>query len=206
MAQDQRTANFIKDIYHDIVPVDYRCYYLLDTAYTCALQEFVFQQNTLQYILEIDSNFSGKRNEDYVQTDSISTWDLYNLDKAITIPNNFADSMFANERIVGGVDPKTYKEHIDSFKTAASWNEIYAPLKRKWSKKRRMKIVDVYSDSLELSIPKERNKCFNFSKPIFTKDYKYAIVELGNRDSNVVYIYKHEPIGWRQLCGLFVWY
>lgn len=206
MAQERETTSLIQIIYKDIVPKDFKYFYLEDTAYAKKLHEIITEhKNVLEYLIEIDSSFTGKTADDYIIDNNSILWSSYKLTNAVTIPNSSFDSIYNNTRIIMAVDDKFYAKHQDSFKKAAPWNEIFAPVNNKLSKKKKMQRLSDYGDSLDLSIPKERTLCFHFSKPEFTKDYKYAIFDSGNGDSNTVYIYRYQDSTWKQLCPIMVW-
>lgn len=199
-----------KDLYragiYDIVPAGYRYYYLLDTAYSLNTDWYFKNKSTLECLTRIDPDFAAATPELHDRTDTVIYWSSYHLDKAIVIPNDTADEMFTSSRSVALVDYDFYRQHKDSLDKTAAYNEIFMPVRPEWGKRKIRRMVADYADTLEQTIPEERYTYFEFSKPIFSSDYKYAFIHMGTKDSNCLNVYKYDQGRWKKLATTFIEY
>jgi hypothetical protein len=204
-AQENRTVQFINAIYHNIVPATCKYYYLLDTGSATYAKSALIAFNAFPYVTKLDSNFTIDIVEKFNTPDTSILWSSYHLKNAITVANNQADSMFSNERSIEMIDYRFYEKHKDSLKKTKAFNEGYAPVDFKWSKKRKLLVVAAYGDSLDQSIPEERLEYFRLSRPVFTDDDRYAMIWYGAGEHNYcLYIYRKEKNGeWKILTKIF---
>ena len=203
--QDKKVVQFINDIYHDIVPRMYKYYYLLDTGNATYAKSSLVLYEVFSNITKLDSNFTKEIIDKFCSPDTPILWSSYHLKDAIIVPNNRADSMFANWRTIQMIDHRFYEKNKDSLKNAKAWNEIYAPVNFRWGKKKKMQIMDAYGDSLDRSIPIERDNYFCFSRPVFTNNDKYAMIWYSKGEHDYcLFIYRKEENGkWKILSKIF---
>jgi hypothetical protein len=195
-AQDRKVEQFINDIYHDIVPVSHKYYYLLDTGHATHARASLVAHKAFPYVTKLDSNFTKEIIDKFNSPDTPILWSSYLFKDAVIIPNNQADSMFDNGRSIELIDYRFYEKNKDSLKKTKPWSEIYAPVNFKWSKKKKMQVLDAYADSLDQSIPAERHSYFRFSRPVFTNDDKYAMIWYGEGEHNYcLFIYRSDENG-----------
>lgn len=201
-----KQKQFIEQVYTDLVPANYRYYYLEDTGYAVNIDLFFEDKHTMKYLVRQYPEFAGMSSVDFIKEDSLMVWHTIMPQKARVIPNTAMADTVSKARVIGFIDRKFYEQHKDSILRTRPYNEMHVPVNPPYSRRFKKRLLDQYADSLEAAIPPERTNYYRFGKPVFSKDDRYAIVELGNRDSVSICIYHKVQDRWKLLIKTFTEY
>jgi hypothetical protein len=194
--------SLINSVSSKIVPPSYRYFYLLDTGYAINFTPLI-DSLMLNYVSKIDSEFKDVQATDFEYSDSAIIWSELHIVGARYISRDSAMANCGLSRQIGFINKKNYKVIGDSLNKSKQYYQIFIPIKEPKRKNKRNRLLHLYGDSLELTIPKEINYYFHFSKPLFTKSKKYAIVEIGNQYSSSIYLLKQQSVQWVEISKLF---
>lgn len=196
-------SDFINEIKSDFIPEDFKFFFLVDSAYAFDC-DLAFEPKTKDSISKIDANFSKLSAEDFLNDTTIINWRLHHINSARFISKDSIEYYYSNTRMISFIKQKFYELHKDSINSKKQFNKIFIPRKRPVFTKKRNKLLNIYSDSLERSIPKEQSKIYTFYKPIFSQDKQYAFFWVGIQDSSTnLYLYKKANQKWKQISHIF---
>lgn len=198
-AQHSFLQNFINDVAEAVVDKDFRYFYYVDYGYGYDGQE---KENVIEMCNELKKKYPDFPEDLLEKSDTTSvSWVGCVLKKGKVVSqkefNNKYRHMFG---IVRHEMPyNTSKKVLDSLNNLKH-DEVYAAVKRGWSDDRIERAMQkaMYDKREELC-------CYRFCTPVFSKDKKYAIIEVNTLGSGQSYIFKYKNGRWIKIQELGWW-
>ena len=197
--QDKVVKGLMEQVVLDHIPVDFKYFNLIDTGLGIILGKGFYKE------FEFKNIFMKKYNDfplEYFIAYKASTsiiWLEYQLPKAKVYTYAQIPKFQSSARETKFLHHKLERSHIDSVKNNLDYTEIAIVYRGKLTRKRASKISKRKWRKHDMLIRKEDKSYFNFSNPIFSKDFKYAIVEVSTGSSSAKFIYLKTDNEWKQV-------
>ncbi len=180
--QDSEIENLINQVAIDVVPNSFAYYFLVPKS---RIQPKIYDSLKNYQIRELKKTYTNlPLNLTYKSTNKTTNWKMYNL-KNVQYPSNKYINPIAPPRTktVTFVKYNIKKQEYDSLVKTKPPHTIIVKKKWLWRKNRIWKNKTFYEELItawkkDLKEKLEEKIYFQFSKPIFTKDKKYAIISV----------------------------
>ncbi len=183
-ARELSKEEFVNEIFSQVTDSSFSKYYLLNQAEPCSFKKFDYEQ-LLQYSLKkmvsIDVLNELAKNASAVFNES--SWSQEKMDKAVCIDAKMTESV---------LDPTGDLKHNSSL-TKREKRKAIKLAEKEWQKK-----------------PLEEKLVFCFSKPVFTDDYQYAVIDMISMNGPIssagsTYFFKRAGSKWELIGKVFGW-
>lgn len=202
LAQSTDIGKFINDMDTIFIPSDFQYFNLLDSSYRPQFDKFTIpikDESAEQFVSE-SNDFNMDEFIQKAKNAPILNWVDYKIENARIysykdIPKNkwdvFLTAIYAYDHIYS-------RKKFDSIRNSHP-NSIYIRVCRNWSKDKINGQVKKARKKWEASTPKEDQKFFTFSTPIFSNDKNYAMVSFRSQRIEMFYIFKWKEGKWTKI-------
>lgn len=181
-----------------VVPKDFRFYNLVDSSFILDINHLISSRNPLlkKFV---------KDNPDFNLSEFLSAssdlekidWHNYKLNGVHLYSYNDIPKFATHFRLTTVIPHKISKYELDSLNHTKKYNEVIVPVKKWWSEKRIEKEVEKKWNERDENTILENKKYFIFSTPIFSLNFKYAIIELvTGGEGSTTYVFKKVDNDW----------
>ncbi|NDV47212.1 hypothetical protein D0T49_09160 [Paludibacter sp. 221] len=180
-----------------VVPKDFKYYNLLDSSFVLDVNRLINYNPLFEKFIKNNTDF--KLFEFLSSFDSLEkiSWSNYKIEKAHLYSYDNIPKFATHSKLVTIISYKTSKSELDSLNRIKKYNEIIVPVKKWWPKKRIEKEIDKKWDEREKNTVLENQKYFEFSTPVFSSNYKYAIIQLiTGGERSMTYVFKKVDNDW----------
>lgn len=198
LGQSLEIEKLVNEASKKVVPKDFRFYNLVDSSFILDINRLIssFNPQLEKFI---------KNNPDFKLSEFLSAsydlgkidWHNYKINGVHLYPYNDIPKFATHLQLVTIISYKISKSKLDSLNHCKKYNEVIVPVKKWWSKKKIKKEVEKKWNERNESTILENKKYFNFSTPIFSLDFKYAIIELvTGGEGSTTYVFKKIDNDW----------
>ncbi|PXV68068.1 hypothetical protein CLV62_10299 [Dysgonomonas alginatilytica] len=196
-SQNSEIEKLVNVAYKTIVPKNFKYYNLIDSSFILDLKRTISCNPQLEKFIQANPDF--KLSEFLSSSNSLDriSWYNYKIEGANLYSYNDIPKFATHLQIVNLIPFKTSKSVLDSLNHNKKHNEVIVPVKRWWSKSRIEKETKKKWDERDESTILENKKYFKFSTPIFSLDFRYAIIELiTGGETSTTYVFKKVDNNW----------
>ena len=195
-AQNEVIRELINQVAKDIVPSENAYYNLVDSSFIIKLHKYSLDQREKNELLKLYPDFPISLIEQ-ASDSTILTWKILKLDKARYYSISEMPRHLSTGYRVSKIAPNIYSQfQIDSSNQKISSNELYVKIKQNWNKRTVQKAYGRAWKRNDRLIQQEDKIYFSFSTPIFSEDYKYALVGVRYGNVKKSLIYKRNSNRW----------
>lgn len=202
-SQKQEMEELLSQVINREVPTSFHYFNLVDTSGklyldTSSFNEPIFRNLTLKKYP--DFNVADFYN--ITDTEKVN-WKFYKLSRSNIQSRNLIPKYETGYRTTKLISRKLPKTYIDSIKRTLDYNEIVVIYGKSWSEKRKKKKVHLKWKKHDSKIKEEDKVYYIFSKPIFSKDRHYSIIQIDTGSTRTIDLYKKVDGKWIWIYTIF---
>lgn len=196
-AQDSGMENFINDVCRSVVNSDLDYFNYSDESIELESEN----DDISEFVAELKKRYPDFQEDILYASDTIKIyWSHYDIIKGR--PLNAEQSK--NYRRMWGISRykvsyHTAKETLDSLNSLKP-DAVYIPVKEGWSKEKINR-----KEERAIRNKREALSYYSFSRPVFSKDFKYAVIQYRGIGRGCKYIFKFNGRKWKLLTEFDSW-
>lgn len=200
LAQNREFETLVNQVYMRIVPGNFSYYNLIDSSETIDHRLRQFERNELESLVQQHPDFPASYFIQQVKLDTTRiSWRDYHLRNARVYSYAQIPRFPLGTRITRIMPFRASKAERDIIVGTKEYNEIFVPVKARWSKKRIQRKCKKAWARYDKSVRKENKVYFYFSKPVISPDGKYAIIGLNRSGGGAIHIFKKVEDQWMEI-------
>lgn len=178
LGQNLEIEKLVNEASKTVVPKDFRFYNLVDSSFILNINHLTSYNPQLEKFIKNNPDF--KLSEFLAASNNLKkmNWHDYKINGAHLYSYNDIPKFATHLQLTTIIPYKISKSELDSLNNNKKYNEVIVPVKKWWSKKKIKKEVQKKWNEQNERVILENKKYFKFSTPIFSLDFKYAIIEL----------------------------
>lgn len=191
--QNDRIEQLINEVSEAVVPKDFNYFNLVDSSFAIDMKHLTFFNSRLKTFVENNPEFKLSASNG---SDTIN-WRNYKITRAHIYAYDDIPKFATHSRTVHLIPFNTPKAEVDSLNRNKKYNEVFVPVKKRWSESRIEKEVEKKWDERNMNTIQENKTYFIFSTPVFSPDNKYAIIQIiRGGENSITYVFKQEDNKW----------
>ncbi len=203
-AQDTLFTKFVNSVYNEVVDTNSTYYYLLNIGKNPQFDTYD--------LIDLKAIIDNSKNEtrdipfqdfiDLIKADTTKVnWCKLNLEKAKCVDKDHGPKYSYMLRVLNYI-PYNSK---DSIILDLENKGIIPVLLKPGMSKKQMKAQEKLALAKYQSKPIDEKQFYSFSKPIFSKNNKYVLIELNKSESGCLFIFKFSAGKWKRLLEFRCW-